>query len=241
MPMRALAISFIAAVTVVGCGKEGVPDEDTTSAKKAKSKASASDSDSDSDKSKGDDSADDSASAKDDTKPKKKSKKSNDDGLTVVRKAKDYITAPDVVFMYSFNESDAKSKAEKVCADRSKGDQEKQGACMAAAQKKFGADGYHFMQDDAGKWWWETVKIKNGTVIYVHRVPIEFDKESDKSIEVKVTGKDEAKGAKGYVPNQVTFEVPNAYQIVQSDPDEGKIVFEAKLGLMGDPGTKKKR
>jgi len=88
---------------------------------------------------------------------------------------------------------------------------------------------------------WETVKIKNGTVIYVHRVPIEFDKESDKSIEVKVTGKDEAKGAKGYVPNQVTFEVPNAYQIVQSDPDEGKIVFEAKLGLMGDPGTKKKR
>jgi hypothetical protein len=75
----------------------------------------------------------------------------------------------------------------------------------------------------------------------LHRVPIEFGKESEETIEVKVTGKDEAKGAKGYVPNEVTFSVPNAYQIVQTDPDEGKIVFEAKLGLLGDPGTKKKQ
>ncbi len=238
--LRALAISFIAAAAAIGCGKESVPSEDTTSEKKTTSKASEKASDSDSDKAAADDSKDDSASAKNDAKPKKKSKKS-DDGLTLHRKAKDYLTAPDVVFMYSFNESDAKTKAEKGCEDRSKGDQEKLGACMAAAQKKFGADGYHFAQDDAGKWWWETVKVKNGTIVYLHRVPFEFGKETEDSIEIKITGKDEAKGAKGYVPNQVVFETPNAYQIVQSDPDEGKIVFEAKLGLLADPNAGKKK
>lgn len=235
--LRALSISFIAAATLVGCGKESVPAEDTTSAKKGDKKASAADSDAD--KSASDDSAADSSSAKDDSKPKKKKK--SDDGFNIVRKAKDYLTAPDVVFMYSFNESDAKSKAEKSCEERSKGDQEKQGSCMAAAQKKFGADGYHFAQDDSGKWYWETVKVKNGTIVYVHRVPFEFGKETDTTIEIKITGKDEAKGAKGYVPNEVTFEVPNAYQIVQKDPDDGKVVFEAKLGLLADPNPKKRR
>ena len=59
------------------------------------------------------DAADDSSSAKDETKSKSKSKKKkNDDGFNIVRKAKDYLTAPDVVFMYSFNESDAKAKAD---------------------------------------------------------------------------------------------------------------------------------
>ena len=233
MTLRALVISFIAAVAATGCGKEGVNSEDTTSAKKSDKKATAPD------QAASDDSANDPSAAKDEGKTK--AKKKNDDGFTIERKAKDYLTAPDVVFMYSFNESDAKAKAEKTCEEKSKGNQEKQGSCMAAAQKKFGADGYHFIQDDAGKWWWETVKVKNGTILYVHRVPFEFGKETEKTIEIKITGKDEAKGAKGYVPNEVTFEVPNAYQIVQTDPDDGKVVFEAKLGLMGDPGQKKKR
>ena len=237
MTLRALAISLFTAAAVAGCGKESVPSNDTTSAKKSPAKTSVSDSDSD--KSAADDSAGDSASAKDSDKPKKSKK--NDDGLSVVRKAKDYLTAPDVVFMYSFNESDAKSKAEKACENKSKGDQEKQGACMAAAQKKFGADGYHFEQDDGGKWWWETVKVKNNKIVLLHRVPFEFGKETDTTVQIKITGKDEAKGAKGSVPSEVEFEAPNAYQIVRTDPDEGKIVFEAKLGLMGDPGTKKKK
>jgi len=237
MRLRALAISFLATAAVVGCGKEGAPAEDASSAKKSEAKAT--DAKAKSDKAAADDSSDDAASAKDDAKAKKKKK--DDDGLTLHRMAKDYLIAPDVVFMYSFNESDAKDKAEKACEGKSKGDHEKQAACMANAQKKFGADGYHFEQDDAGKWWWETVKVKNGTIVYLHRVPIEFGKEAEETIEVKVTGKDEAKGAKGSVPNEVTFSVPNAYQIVQTDPDEGKIVFEAKLGLLGDPATRKKK
>lgn len=239
--IRALAISFIAALATLSCGTGTVPAEDTTSAKKAK--PSNSDSDSDSDKAAADDKQDDAAPAKDDEKAKGsgKKKKSNDSGLTLVRKPKDYLTAPDVVFMYSFKESDAKDKAEKECSDKTKGDQEKQASCMVAAQKKFGADGYHFEQDDQGKWWWETVKFKGSAITYLHRIPIEFGKETEKTISVKPIGKDEGKGPKGYVPAEVVFEVPNAYQIIQSDPDDGKIVFEAKIGLLGDPGTKRKR
>jgi hypothetical protein len=229
--LRALVISFIA-TAAVGCGKEGEPSGDTTSAKASKSTAADSASASSDGESEG-------ADAEGKTKAKKK--KSNDDGLTIVRKAKDYITTEGAVFMYSFNESDAKGKAEKACNEKTKGDSAKQAICMTAAQKKFGADGYHFTQDDSGKWYWEIVKINNGVVTNLHRLPIEFAKEDEKSIQVKVIGKDEAKGAKGYVPSEVTFEVPNSYEIIQSDPDEGKIVFEAKLGLMGDQAKKKKK
>ena len=220
---------------MVGCGKESVPSDDTTSAKKSAKKAPAADSDSDT--ASKDDSGD-SSTAKDGGKSKKKNA---DDDFKIERKAKDYLTAQDVVFMYSFNESDAKAKAEKACNEKFKGNHEKQAACMTAAQKRFGADGYVFAQDDSGKWYWSTVKVKNGTISFVHRVPFEFGKEGDTTIELKITGKDEAKGAKGYIPSEVTFEVPNSYQIIQKDPDEGKLVFEAKMGLLGDAALKKKK
>ena len=234
--LRALVISLLTATSLVGCGKESVPSQDTTAAKKSADTAADTDKNSSDDAK--DESKDDAAPSKEKSKSKASKKK---DDMTVERKAKDYLTAPDVVFMYTFNESDAKRKAEKDCGDRSKGDQEKQGKCMAEAQKKFGADGYHFQQDDQGKWWWEVVKFKNGVVTYVHRVPIEFTNEGDTSVTVKVVGKDEAKGAKGYVPSEVKFEVPNGYQIVHNDPDEGKVVLEAKLGLLGDSGGSKKK
>jgi hypothetical protein len=143
--------------------------------------------------------------------------------------------------MYTFKESDPGIKALQACEDKSKGDNEKKAACVDAAQKKVGFDGYHFAKDDSDKWYWEVVKIKNGVVNYLHKVPIEFGKETDTTIEVKVVGKDEAKAAKGSLPSSVTFEAPNAYQIVQTESDDGKLVFEAKLGLLGDPGTKRKK
>src|SRR6186713_2617959 len=39
----------------------------------------------------------------------------------VKRTAKDHLTAPDVVFMFSFNDSDPKKKAEERCEAQSKG------------------------------------------------------------------------------------------------------------------------
>jgi hypothetical protein len=230
-PLRALVISFLA-LSAAGCGKESAPAGDTTSAKAAETKPAADDSanskkDGDADADSGD--------------TKGKAKKKSDDEMKVERKAKDYITTPDAVFMYSFNESDAKDKAEKACSEKTKGDQAKQAVCMTAAQKKFGADGYHFAQDDSGKWYWEVVQVtKNATVHNLHRVPIEFGTETDNSIEVKVVGKDEVKGAKSAAPGDTKFEVPNSYQIIMNDPQNGKVVFEAKLGLLGDQSKRKR-
>lgn len=225
--LRALVISFVAATAAVGCGKGSVPAEDTTPKKEdVKTKPSP--------EASADDTKKDEKAAE--SKPKKK-----DDGFNIERKAKDYITAPDVVFMYAFKESDPGIKAEKACEEKSKGDNEKKAKCVKAAQSKLGFDGYHFEQNDSGVWYWNVVKIKNGVVNYLHKVPIEFAKETDKTVDIKVIGKDEAKGAKGGLPSEVTFEAPNAYQIVQTDSDDGKLVFEAKLGLLGDPATRKKK
>jgi len=227
--LRALVLSLITAAAATGCGKGSVPAEDT-SAKKADDEAKVADEGKSNDKKKDD------ASPADDSKSKKK-----DDAFSIERKAKDYLTAPDVVFMYSFKESDPGIKAEKACEDKSKGDNEKKASCIKAAQKRVSVDGYHFAQNDSGTWYWEVVQVKSGVINYLHKVPIEFGKEADKTIEIKVVGKDEAKAAAGKLPSEVTFETPNAYQIVQEDSDKGKLVFEAKLGLLGDPATRKKK
>jgi hypothetical protein len=230
--VRALVISFITATAAAGCGKESVPAQDTT-AKKTDEKAT------DSEPAASDDAKQDESAASEEGKTEKKKKK--DDGFSVERQAKDYLTAPDVVFMYAFKESDAGVKADKVCEEKSKGDNEQKGKCMNAARKKVSFDGYSFEQDESGKWYWEVVKVNDAKISYLHKVPIEFGKETDKTVEIKVVGKDEAKGAKGGLPNEVTFETPNAYQIVQTESPDGKIVLEAKLGLLGDPATKKKK
>lgn len=229
LKLRTLALSFIV-VAAAACGKQSAPVGDTTANKTEPKPADSAE-------------AADSATGASATEKKdaKSPSKADEESMAVTRKAKDYITAEDAVFMYAFNASDAKEKAEKTCGEKSKGDSAKQAACMTAAQKKLGIDGYHFVKDEAGdKWYWEIVKVKNNVVHNLHKYPIEFADETENAITVKVVGKDEVKGAAGKPPSEVKFEVPNGYQIIQNDPDQGKIVFEAKLGLLGDPSKRKR-
>lgn len=180
--------------------------------------------------------------AADDKKPvadKKDEPAAPDTGMPkVVRTPKDYLTAPDIVFKFSFKESEVGEKAEKACDDSSKGDGEKKAKCLAAAQKKVTVDDYHFKKGDNDNWYLLGLRTKGSHVTWTHRIPIEFGKESEKSIVVKVTGKDKGQAPWGNPPSEITFEVPNEYQIVQKDPELGKLVFEAKISTLGD-GDKK--
>jgi hypothetical protein len=170
---------------------------------------------------------------------KKEDSSSSSSGPAIVRTAQSRLTAPDVVFMFSFNESDAKGKAEKACEAKTKGDAEKKGACMADARKKVEADGYHFMQDDNGQWWWLIIRQRANVLSYLHRIPIEFTKDSATSVTLKPTGKDKGTTPFTHLPSEVVIETPNDYQIVQNDPEAGKVVYEAKLGLLNAEKAKR--
>lgn len=225
--IRPLVPSLLLAMNLAACGGSGQPAEDASSKKDTAEEKK--------------DNAEQSAASKKEDKADKKEEKANDTGMpAVVRKPKDYLTAPDIVFKFSFKESDIGIKAEKDCYDKTKGDGAKMAECMTQAQKKHPVDDYHFKQDDSGNWYLLAMRTKGSQIAWTHRLPIDFGKETDKTIEVKVTGKDKGQAPYRNPPSEIVFEVPNDYQIIQKDPELGKLVFEAKISTLGD-GKKPER
>jgi hypothetical protein len=156
--------------------------------------------------------------------------KASDDGPKPTRSPKDIVTAPDVTFMFSFNESDVKQAAETKCTASSKNDPKTMNECMAKARKQIEVDGYVFKEKD-GKWWWLTLRTQGKTLHTLHKFEIEFGEESERSIVLKPKGKDLGQ-APGRTPSSVTINVPNDYQISLNDAKLGKLVYEAKIGIL---------
>jgi hypothetical protein len=154
-------------------------------------------------------------------------------GPTIKRTAKDIVTGPDVVFMFSFNESDVKKEAEERCDKKAKDDPKKRAECMTKEKDKIEADGMQFKLEK-DRWYWLTIRRKGKVLVNLHKLPIEFDQDSDHSIVLKPVGKDEGTLRGKGAPGETKVEVPNDYQIVITDPTHGRMVYEAKLGLLGD-------
>ena len=217
---------FFPLLLLAACGGSAPPAE---TPKPADSEATAHDADKEPAPSDADSKADDTESKS----PKSDDKKSDDkksDAPKSSRSAQDILTAPDVVFMLSFNDSDVKQAADSKCSASSGNDPKKMNACMANARKGLDIDGYQFKEKD-GKWWWLTLRTQGKKLTTLHKFEIEFGPEQEGSVTFKPKGKD--LGSKpGKTPSSVTFTVPNEYQIAINDPKLGKLVYEAKIGLL---------
>jgi hypothetical protein len=167
-----------------------------------------------------------------DEEKKSEPKPADTGGPEVKRTAKDIITSPEVTFMFNFNASEPKEKAEKACS--SVGDDPKKMAmCMKKASSKFEADGMQFKKDDKGEWVWIVIRRKGAAISVLHKVRVEFSDDKPTSVVVKTSGKDMGKGP-GKLPSEVTIEVPNEFEIAMKDPTHGRMVYEAKIGIMSD-------
>jgi hypothetical protein len=154
-----------------------------------------------------------------------------DDGPKPSRTAQDILTAPDVVFLFSFNDSEPKQAAEEKCNKKAPDNPKKMNECMAAERKKFPADGHRFKKDERDQWWWITVRQNGNRLVALHKIPVEFGEETATSITLKPVGKDKG-SAPMNPPAKIVFEVPNDYQIALKDPKAGRLVFQAKVGVV---------
>lgn len=204
---------------LVACGGGGKPAESAEAEPEAKSEA------------KEDSSGDEKSDAKSEKADAKSEAKPADDGPKPSRTAQDIITAPDVVFLFSFNDSEPKQAAEEKCSKKAPDNPKKMNECMAAERKKFPADGYRFKKDERDQWWWITVRQNGNRLVALHKIPVEFGEETPTSITLKPTGKDKG-SAPMNPPAKVVFEVPNDYQIALKDPKAGRLVFQAKVGVV---------
>lgn len=147
------------------------------------------------------------------------------------RTPRDVVTAPDTIFMFSFNQSDVMQKAEKECEEKSNGDAKKNADCMAKEKAKIQVDGLA-LKEESGKWYFLKIRRRGKTLVNLSKIPVDFANETGNSVVLKPTGKDQGTAPKP-VPDAITLEVPNDYQIVLTDPDLGKLVYEAKIGIVG--------
>lgn len=163
----------------------------------------------------------------------KEEKPPADDGPKPTRTPEDILKAPDVVFLFSFNDSEPKQVAEEKCSKSAGDNAKKMNECMAAARKKFPADGHRFKKDEHDQWWWLTVRQQGNRLLALHKIPVEFGEQTATSITLKPVGKDKG-SAPTTPPAKVVFEVPNDYQIALKDPKAGRLVFQAKIGVVTD-------
>jgi hypothetical protein len=229
---RAHGLVFGLSLLVAACGGSQKPAEDAdaeSSASTAESEADASPSGDGAPGDAGDEKAD---AKQEDAEEKTAEPASDTSGPAVKRTPKDLLTAPDVIFMFSFNASKVKEGAEERCEKKAKDDPKKKADCMTKEKAKIEVDGMRFEQEK-GKWYWMIVRRKGKTLVNLHKIPVEFTDETATSVTLKPVGKDEGtKRGKG--PGETKVEVPNEYQISIDDPTLGNMVYEAKIGLEGE-------
>jgi hypothetical protein len=178
----------------------------------------------------------------DEEKPEEKSDEksgseaSSTSGPEVKRTAKDFLTAPDVTFMFSFNDSEPKQKAEERCSKQSKDNPKKMAQCMDKERNKFPADGMQFKKNDKGELTWFTLRRKGSTITWLHKIPFEFGEEKETSVTLKLGKKDTGRTPMRNIPSTLTVEVPNEFQIAIKDPEHGRLVYEAKIGITTESG-----
>jgi hypothetical protein len=245
MYRTSLLVSLLFATACGGSTPPAEAPEGAEAPAKKSAKADAKDADDKADKDKAGDTdkdGDDAKPAKEDKSDAKKdkadkadakkddAKKDDASGPKSGRTPRDVMAAPDVVWVFNFNDSDVKQAAEEKCQAKDK-DPKKVNACMAAAHKAVEVDGYRFVEKD-GKLWWVTLKISGKKITNMHKFEVDFV-EKDHAAVVKPKGKDMGQ-APGRTPADLTFDVPNEYQITIKDARLGKLAYDAKIGLVSN-------
>lgn len=151
------------------------------------------------------------------------------------RSPTDILGAPKAAFILDYQASGAAENAEKKCDAESRGDAAKRAECVKKARAELRAEVLQFKKSANGKWTL-TVYERNGTALpEVYHSDIDLIDEKKDSVTVRFKAKQD-KGARPIFAgaSQMVVSVPNDYGIVLNDPKFGKLVYNQKIGLVGD-------
>lgn len=145
---------------------------------------------------------------------------------------REIITQPDVTFLLSFQSSAAGEAAETACTQESAGDPAKMGPCMTKAQNKLQVHAIRFVQDAQKNWWWHVMRRNGNQLLILHKVRVDFGEEAGDAIIIKPKGRDEGMAPWGLLPKDVRIEIVDEFTVAMQDPQDGRLVFEARLGAV---------
>jgi hypothetical protein len=154
----------------------------------------------------------------------------SEDGPGRSQKPLQILTAADAAFQVDYANSEAKAKATERCENESKGDAEKQGACVAKARDAFMADVLRFKKESESRILFIVYKRVGSVLREVSTGPVTLEEQGD-GVKVKFQS---TKGARPLFigAKEATIKVPNDYSLELDDPTHGRLRYDAKIGLL---------
>jgi hypothetical protein len=144
------------------------------------------------------------------------------------------LGTPSGAFIIDYNASAPKAAAEKTCAAEAEDDATKKHECLQKARAAFVADVLRFKKSAQGKWTWTVYQRKGASLPEVYKGDIELTDESKTTIKIKIKGTQSGKLPLFTRTKQGVITFPNDYSITLDDPQHGRLVYDAKVGLVGD-------
>jgi hypothetical protein len=148
------------------------------------------------------------------------------------------LTAREAAFLIDYANSDAKQRAKDSC-EKTQKEPDKLAACLEKAREAFQPDVIRFKRDHDNKNDWEKkvqliiYKRSGSTLREVSIGTVELAPEGEDAVRVKL-GKQ--KGSRPLWRGQPSalIKAPNDYSIELEDAENGKLRYDAKIGLVTD-------
>ena len=141
------------------------------------------------------------------------------------------ITGENTSYSLNYNSSDVHGVAEEKCRAKVGDDPQAMAGCMTKAREKFGVTVLRFVKKNK-IWWWVTYERRGSQLVTLHKIPFEFGAETGSSVTLRPTGKDVGLAPFARVPREVVIRLPNESSIELDDPTHGKLVYDAKIGMV---------
>ncbi len=142
------------------------------------------------------------------------------------------IGASNVAFMIDYPASAPVEAVRRAC-DAESEDPKTRAGCRAKGREKFVADVLVFEKDKAGRRWWVIYRRQGKTLLEVSKTLIEFGEETDTTIEIVVKGKSTGERPLFTGKKTLVLTVPGDSTVTIQDPKFGKLIYNAKIGLVG--------
>jgi hypothetical protein len=143
------------------------------------------------------------------------------------------LVANGVAFLLDDPGSDLKERLTKKCEQRITEDHpEKIAECRSKERNKFGADVFVFRKQPGGGLRWQIYQRTGSILKEVYSARIELVDERETAFEIKpLDGSGNRHIFKGQ--HNVPVSMPSKHELVLEDPQYGKLIYRAKIGLVG--------
>jgi hypothetical protein len=144
------------------------------------------------------------------------------------------LTGPKISFMINYPASAPKHAAEEKCSKDAGEDLAARAKCVSDARKNFIADVMLFKKNAQCRVEWIIYRRDRGTLFEVSTSQVELVNETENAVTLRLLGKGSGARPVFVRATEVVVSVPTDSSIELADPVLGNLVYEAKIGLVGN-------